>query len=300
MSNSNDFIIEDGVLKKYIGKELNIIVPPIVTSIGDFAFCYEDPIDNSLPLGDELGSIFIPKSITAIGKNAFIQGPMFRLYYEGTEEEWNNIIIESKEEWLLDPEGEVNIEFNCGISDEPNATDDVIYSTSIFQDLVYSNLDDNVSCVVKKFGGNSDVVIANTYRGLPVAIIGINAFAYDDNLRSVTLPNSLSLISLGAFAWCENLSSIVIPDSVTSISFFAFCGCKSLTSLNIPNKVTSILHDTFSCCTSLTSVDIPRSVTKIDHGAFDGCDKLVIKGYAGSYAEQYAKENGIPFEAIEE
>jgi hypothetical protein len=58
------------------------------------------------------------------------------------------------------------------------------------------------------------------------------------------------------------------------------------------------LHDTFSCCTSLTSVDIPRSVTKIDHGAFDGCDKLVIKGYAGSYAEKYAKENGIPFEAI--
>lgn len=199
----------------------------------------------------------------------------------------------------MDLEGKVEIKFNCGISDEPNATDDVIYSTSIFRDVVYGNLGDNVSWVVKKIGGNSDVVIANTYRGLPVAIIGINAFAYDDNLRSVTLPNSLSLISLGAFAGCENLSSIVIPDSVTSISFFAFCGCKSLTSLNIPNKVTSIWYDTFSDCTSLTSINIPRSVTKIDHEVFDRCYKLVIKGYAGSYAEKYAKENGIPFETIE-
>ena len=87
--------------------------------------------------------------------------------------------------------------------------------------------------------------------------------------------------------------------SVTSISFDAFCRCKSLTSINIPNKVTSILHDTFLGCTSLTSINIPRSVTRIDHKAFDGCDKLVIKGYAGSYAEKYAKENGIPFETIE-
>jgi hypothetical protein len=36
MSNINDFLIEDGVLKKYIGyigEEINIIVPPIVTPI---------------------------------------------------------------------------------------------------------------------------------------------------------------------------------------------------------------------------------------------------------------------------
>ena len=199
----------------------------------------------------------------------------------------------------MDLEGKVEIKFNCGISDEPNATDDVIYSTSIFRDVVYGNLGDNVSWVVKKIGGNSDVVIANTYRGLPVAGIGGWAFAHDDTLRSVTLPNSLSLISWHAFCWCENLTSIVIPESVTSIGIGAFFRCNSLTSINIPNKVTSILHDAFLDCTSLTSINIPRSVTEIAHEAFDGCDKLVIKGYAGSYAEKYAKENGIPFETIE-
>lgn len=42
----------------------------------------------------------------------------------------------------------------------------------------------------------------------------------------------------------------------------------------------------------------PDGVNKIGKGVFDGCNKLVIKGYSDSYAEKYAKENDIPFEAI--
>ena len=55
-------------------------------------------------------------------------------------------------------------------------------------------------------------------------------------------------------------------------------------------------------CSSLKSITIPESVTSIGERAFDECkrENLTIKGYAGSYAEKYAKENGISFEAIEE
>lgn len=44
-------------------------------------------------------------------------------------------------------------------------------------------------------------------------------------------------------------------------------------------------------------VTIPESVTEIEDFAFDGCKKLTIHAPAGSAAEQYAKENGIRFEA---
>ena len=47
-------------------------------------------------------------------------------------------------------------------------------------------------------------------------------------------------------------------------------------------------------------VTIPESVTEIEDFAFYGCKKLTIHAPAGSAAEQYAKENGIRFEAAAE
>ena len=39
-------------------------------------------------------------------------------------------------------------------------------------------------------------------------------------------------------------------------------------------------------------------VTEVVDHAFDNCPHLTILGYDGTYAETYANENGIPFEAI--
>ena len=69
--------------------------------------------------------------------------------------------------------------------------------------------------------------------------------------------------------------------------------------IKVPNSVTSIGEEAFSGCTGLTSVEIPDSVIEIGEDAFDGCnDNLVIITSAGSYAEYYAKENGIEVKLI--
>ena len=47
----------------------------------------------------------------------------------------------------------------------------------------------------------------------------------------------------------------------------------------------------------ITDLTIPASVTDIGWFAFDGCTNMTIHAPAGSYAEQYAKENNIPFVA---
>ena len=43
------------------------------------------------------------------------------------------------------------------------------------------------------------------------------------------------------------------------------------------------------------SITISDSVKKIDGGAFNGCNDFTIHAPAGSYAEQYAKDNNINF-----
>ena len=61
MSNINDFVIENGVLKEYKGQGGDVVIPEGVTSIGYRAFYY----------CSSLISIVIPESVTSIGKDAF-------------------------------------------------------------------------------------------------------------------------------------------------------------------------------------------------------------------------------------
>ena len=61
MSNPSDFIIENGVLKKYVGPGGDVVVPEGVTNIGDQAF-----YDCS-----SLTSITLPDGLTSIGDCAF-------------------------------------------------------------------------------------------------------------------------------------------------------------------------------------------------------------------------------------
>ena len=95
----------------------------------------------------------------------------------------------------------------------------------------------------------------------------------------VTIPSKLggyTVTRIGeyAFAWCENLTSVTIPNSVTSIGESAFYGCYNLKSVTIPYSVTSIGEEAFYCCESLTSIDIPDSVARIGYAAFGGCLSL--------------------------
>lgn len=101
----------------------------------------------------------------------------------------------------------------------------------------------------------------------------------------------------GMAFFCSNLTRVIIPEGVISIGNSAFEKCRGLTSVTIPDGVTSIGYRAFEDCNCLTSVAIPASVTSISNRAFRGCTSLTIHAPVGSYAEQYAKENNIPFVA---
>lgn len=104
--------------------------------------------------------------------------------------------------------------------------------------------------------------------------IGSNAFYKCTNLQRVSLGNSLRAIGWCAFAYCTSLSSISIPNSVQVIEGSAFSGCSDLASIYLPENLTSIDYYVFKECTSLKEITIPQSVTKIVKYAFDGCTSL--------------------------
>ena len=96
----------------------------------------------------------------------------------------------------------------------------------------------------------------------------------NEEITSVTIPESVTTIGDYAFSACSGLTSVTIPEGVTTIGESAFLGCSGLTSVTIPAGVTSIGWNAFSDCSGLTSVTIPDGVTSIEYGAFVGCNNV--------------------------
>ncbi|MBQ9926116.1 MAG: leucine-rich repeat domain-containing protein, partial [Clostridia bacterium] len=83
MSAPHDFVIENGVLKRYTGSDEEVVIPGSVTIIGEMAFegCVSlvkvhipdsvTVIDDLAFCGSNLISVNIPDSVTIIGEMAF-------------------------------------------------------------------------------------------------------------------------------------------------------------------------------------------------------------------------------------
>ena len=101
-----------------------------------------------------------------------------------------------------------------------------------------------------------------------------------------------------AFDHCKNLSKIVFSQKLKKLSEGVCADCSSVEDVVIPMEVENICKYAFAGCKSLKKVVISNSETLIEINAFQFCNILTIYAPAGSYAEQYAKENNIKFEAI--
>ncbi len=111
--------------------------------------------------------------------------------------------------------------------------------------------------------------------GVPVTGIDNSAFSgCGSNLKSVTIPDSVTGIGEKAFLGCEGLSVLLIPDSVTVIGGYAFSCCTGLTGISLPDSLRELRSYTFASCTGLTELTIPDSVIGIGDRAIAGCTAL--------------------------
>lgn len=139
-------------------------------------------------------------------------------------------------------------------------------------DDLYTVSDNKLVSVNYEISG--DIEIPENINGTQILFIGNNAFSNQNNLLSVTIPNTITNIDSYAFEGCTNLESVTLSNSLYAIGVGAFIGCSSLRSINIPASVQHIDSNAFENCSSLTSVTVNKSqeaITHIGENAFDGC-----------------------------
>lgn len=101
--------------------------------------------------------------------------------------------------------------------------------------------------------------IPNTIRGLPVTVIGKDAFYSGfvaPALSSVIIPDSVITIGTNAFGSCTNLASVSMGTNVSVISDNAFYNCAKLPAITIPKSVAFIGANVLSLCTKLTAITV--------------------------------------------
>ena len=141
-----------------------------------------------------------------------------------------------------------------------------------------------------------------------LCITGIGAMAdYDidnpapwsgKNIRYCRLGKGITSIGASAFENCTSLEIIELEEGITSINGYAFYGCTSLKELELPKSLKSIGENAFEGCTSLQKVTAYPKLTSLKNTSFRKCSALTIRGYEGSYIQEYATEKKISFESM--
>ena len=121
------------------------------------------------------------------------------------------------------------------------------------------------------------------------------AFANNNSLQTINLPNSLEVIGNNAFEGCSSLSSIALPKSIQTIGDGAFKFCSSLKHLEIPSNLESSakksLYDYYLRNGIYQPFDDLTS-TSIGDSAFDGCSSINSVILKANSIEEFCKERG--------
>ena len=242
---NNLLINKNGTLISCLGNPTSVIIPNLVTSIGNFAF-YNCRF---------LESVTIPDSVTSIGNHAFCGCSSLQSVTIP------NSVISIGESAFSGCESLTS----ATISDSVTSIDrGAFYKCKSLENVM---IPDSVTSI--GFGTFSNCTSLGTVT-IPDSVTSIGDWAFSGctSLGTMTIPDSVTSIGNYAFYGCKSLEDVTIPDSVTSIGEWAFSSCESLESVTIPDSVTSIGNGAFSNCRSLESVTIPKSVKTIGIDAF--------------------------------
>ena len=117
------------------------------------------------------------------------------------------------------------------------------------------------------------------------------AFAFQQNITEVIIPETVELINIGAFIYCTALENLKIYPGVKQIGNQAFDSCISLKNITIPDTVTRIWDGAFANCSNLTNIYIKSSTPfDIDSRVFPSNSNLKIYVPIGS-REAYISES---------
>lgn len=174
--------------------------------------------------------------------------------------------------------------------------------------VYYYKVDDHLTVKGCKIGLSGNIVLKNEIDGFKVTEIDTNAFAFSDNLTSITIPSNITAIGANAFLKCTNLTSVVFEEGVTTLAKDIFKGCTNLTDITLPNTVESVGDNAFADCTKLATIEFGSETKTFGKSVLANCTsltKLTIpylpNGYIGSiFGATHSSYNNITPTSLKE
>ncbi len=123
---------------------------------------------------------------------------------------------------------------------------------------MYADYGDGTFSVKCQDAEITEAVVPREINGHVINMIEVDCFKDNQNLKKVTLPDSITVLEDYAFYRCSGLEEINIPVSVEKFGFQAFYGCSSLKEISIPANVSEIEGFTFEGCNALQSVNVAK------------------------------------------
>ena len=117
---------------------------------------------------------------------------------------------------------------------------------------------------------------------------------YFSKIENISLPGTIKALGLRAFSWCRDNKSITLAEGITDIGNQAFSINSSVEQIVFPDSLKTIGMDSFEGCSALKKAVIPATA-EISYGAFDSCKALTIYCYENSPAHTHATKYNIPF-----
>ena len=261
---SVNFVIENGVLKKYNGWQAFVEIPDTVTAIGDEAFKNNTSmVSVSIPdgvksIGDSafygctsLLGVVIPDSVEKIGRYAFQKCSKLASAYLPVNEKFTVIntgtfyeCMSLKE--IIVPDNIVKIEF------------DAFYNCRNLKNIDLSK---------------------------NLITVGYNVFGNCKSISKIEIPKSLKNFDstwgsgtntkYGVFGGCSNLKTVKFEEGSTIVCPALFMGCDGIEEIELPDTIAKIGNSAFKSCKNLNKVIISESVTEIDNQAFAECSGLI-------------------------
>ena len=178
-----------------------------------------------------------------------------------------------------------------------------------YNDFTYFE-DYNGKLVIVSYEGDlKNVTIPSSISGKTVYMIAKYAFVDNENIESLTIPNSIEQLSYGSFMGCTNLANIYTSanpnfDFTGGVLYYKFENSTALgvngkwspdikttkeavfcahnrTSVNVPNGVDGIAPYAFYGNDKLENITLPAGITRIGEKAFYGCTKLKTMNTTG-------------------
>lgn len=296
---TQDFVINNGVLEKYIGNDTVVVIPDGVKEIGVRAFQKDNEVvkvilpesvteicRSAFENCSTLCEISIPESVKRIGQSAFMGCTSLE-----------NIKIPTK----------INILESYTFCD----------CSSLADINVPEEIEEIEAGAFKNCTALKKLIIPEKVNCIsPRMLCGCTS------LETITFSENVKIIGLSAFEGCTVLKEINVThknfweDAAEGMEFSTISVGSRFNEIKIPYinfkcnnsdpflstkpKITSILENieiideqAFGGCISLENIALSKKVYEIGKDAFRGCNQLIIYTTDGCYAEKYAKKKGI-------